>query len=331
MSGRKGAVLVVGGTGHLGAEVVQELHQRGYVVHVLLRSTGNATRLQGLCKLIQGDVSKPASLQGVCAGITVVISCLGVSTKKGSGNPANEAKKVLQKGLIALFHEAKRAGSVQQFVLIGSVLSRQLRYQWAGYQAREAAVDVIIKGCQDGNMAWTVVDPSAFFKDMVNILRLVKKGSFTGLGKLLDHKANPIHVQDLAARVVDTITRKEDRNIRVAVGGPETFKYREIIQLAADAWGMKEVKIRTFPLWSARVLEWFLQGFAFLSVKLQRFQYFLRFLVILSTNDSVGQPTGKRRLDAFFTELASQARQAAPALEAEALPQSDAQALLTED
>lgn len=43
------------------------------------------------------------------------------------------------------------------------------------------------------------------------------------------------------------------------VGGPETFKYREIIQLAADTWGIKEVKIRTFPLWSARLLEWFLQ------------------------------------------------------------------------
>lgn len=80
---------------------------------------------------------------------------------------------------------------------------------------------------QDGNMAWTVVDPSAFFKDMVNILRLVKKGSFTGLGKLLDHKANPIHVQDLAARVVDTITRKEDRNTRVAVSAP-SHQYSDV-------------------------------------------------------------------------------------------------------
>ncbi|KAK9821819.1 hypothetical protein WJX74_000864 [Apatococcus lobatus] len=310
MSSRRGAVLVAGATGHLGAEVVQELHQRGYTVHALVRSTANASRLQGLCKLVQGDVSKPASLQGVCAGITVVISCLGVTTKKGSGSPVSEANKVLKKGTIALFNEAKRAGSVQQFVLIGSVLSRQLRYQWAGYQAREAAVDHITKNCQDGSIAWTVVDPSAFFKDMVNIMRLVRKGGFTGLGKLLDHKANPIHVQDLAARVADTIMRKEDQNSRIPVGGPETFKYREIIQLAADTWGIKEVKIRTFPLWSARLLEWFFQGFAFISVRLQRFAYFLRFLVILATNDSVGQPTGKRKLDVFFTELATQARRA---------------------
>ena len=38
-------------------------------------------------------------------------TCTCYSTKKGSGSPVSEAKKVLQKGTIALFNEAKRAGA----------------------------------------------------------------------------------------------------------------------------------------------------------------------------------------------------------------------------
>ena len=38
-------------------------------------------------------------------------ACKCNRTKKGSGSPVSEAKKVLQKGTIALFNEAKRAGA----------------------------------------------------------------------------------------------------------------------------------------------------------------------------------------------------------------------------
>ncbi len=58
-----------------------------------------------------------------------------------------------------------------------------------------------------------------------------------------------------------------------------------------------------------------LQGFAFLAVKLQRFAYFLRFLVILATHDSIGVPTGKRKLDVFYSELVTSARRAEPQTE----------------
>ena len=86
---------------------------------------------------------------------------------------------------------------------------------------------------QDGSIAWTVVDPSAFFKDMVNIMRLVRKGGFTGLGKLLDHKANPIHVQDLSTRVCDTMTRKEDRNCRIPVSAAVLCSTIPVLSLCA--------------------------------------------------------------------------------------------------
>ena len=45
-----------------------------------------------------------------------------------------------------------------------------------------------------------------------------------------------------------------DFNTRVAVGGPDTFNFGEVIALAGEAAGVPDVQLKTIPLWLARAL-----------------------------------------------------------------------------
>jgi uncharacterized protein YbjT (DUF2867 family) len=58
-----GRVLIVGGTGMLGGQVVTELLSRGKWVRALVRSTSDATRLeQAGVEIARGDMMDPPSL-----------------------------------------------------------------------------------------------------------------------------------------------------------------------------------------------------------------------------------------------------------------------------
>jgi uncharacterized protein YbjT (DUF2867 family) len=84
-------VLVAGATGYLGRFVVQELKRRGYWVRVLAR---NPERLaepgpfltpavrDKIDDLFEGEVTRPETLKGLCDGIEVVFSSVGMARQK---------------------------------------------------------------------------------------------------------------------------------------------------------------------------------------------------------------------------------------------------------
>ncbi len=71
-------VLVAGGTGILGREVVALLHADGYRVKTLSRDPVRAQAVAGQADdVVLGDATDPATLVGALAGVDSVISCLG--------------------------------------------------------------------------------------------------------------------------------------------------------------------------------------------------------------------------------------------------------------
>lgn len=66
-------VLVTGGTGFVGANLVRELLKDGHSVRVLVRPTSDRRALEGCdVELVEGDLLDPASLQRAVAGARVV-------------------------------------------------------------------------------------------------------------------------------------------------------------------------------------------------------------------------------------------------------------------
>lgn len=87
MSGSKKIVLVVGATGSIGRHVVDVALEHGYSVRALVRDPARA-QFSDSVHLVQGDVTRPATLDAALAGIDAVVFTLG---SDGQGKAGAEA------------------------------------------------------------------------------------------------------------------------------------------------------------------------------------------------------------------------------------------------
>jgi uncharacterized protein YbjT (DUF2867 family) len=86
MATRGEQVLVAGATGYLGGFVAEEFKSRGYSVRALARSPKKLEPIQhSLDEVVQAEITQPDTLEGVCDGIDVVFSSVGITkmAKKG--------------------------------------------------------------------------------------------------------------------------------------------------------------------------------------------------------------------------------------------------------
>jgi dihydroflavonol-4-reductase len=71
--------LVTGGSGFIGSALIEELNQRGYEVHALLRKTSLTANLEGLSyRRVEGDLADSASLQRAVHGMDYIFHLAGV-------------------------------------------------------------------------------------------------------------------------------------------------------------------------------------------------------------------------------------------------------------
>jgi len=106
-------ILVAGGTGHLGIELVPLLTARGNLVRVLTRDPARARqRLGETPQVAQGDARHPQTLEAALEGVDTVVSAM---TGFGPGAPG--PRVVDYEGNLNLMRAAEKAG-VRRFVLV---------------------------------------------------------------------------------------------------------------------------------------------------------------------------------------------------------------------
>ena len=138
-------ILVVGGTGTVGSEVVRQLMGRGEQVHVLTRSPEHASRLPKGVKGVIGDLLDPSTL-GVFNGMEAVFLLNPVSTTETfegiigvNGARDGGAKRIVYLSV----HNLDRAPHLPHF---------------GGKIAVEAAV-------MKSGMEWTILRPNNFYQN----------------------------------------------------------------------------------------------------------------------------------------------------------------------
>ena len=76
-------VLIAGVSGYLGRYVAQEFKKQGYIVHALVR---NAKKVEDIADFIDhvitAEVTDKKSLEGICKGIDIVFSSVGITKQK---------------------------------------------------------------------------------------------------------------------------------------------------------------------------------------------------------------------------------------------------------
>ena len=109
------SLLIVGGTGTLGRQVVLQSLTKGYQVRCLVRNFRRANFLKEWgVELVYGDLSRPETLPSCLVGITAIID---VSTSRP--NELNSLKIVDWNGKLHLI-EAAKAANIQRFVFFST-------------------------------------------------------------------------------------------------------------------------------------------------------------------------------------------------------------------
>jgi uncharacterized protein YbjT (DUF2867 family) len=283
-------VLIAGSTGYLGRHLLHAARAEGHTVRALVRSEAKlGADRESVDEVFVGQATDDATLEGVCAGIDVVITALGNRTFQRRPHPL----AVDRDANLNLLRRAEAAG-VRRFVFVSVLRGEALRTEVPQIEAREQVVDAL----RSSSVPWTVIRPSGFFNDMTEFLEMARKGSVYLLG---DGRApfNPIDGADLAAFIMKRAVDEATIGQELPVGGPEVLDQHRVGELAFAALGTTP-RLRATPLWLVRGAARLVLPF---NVNLGSF---LAMLSALAVGDATAPQTGERTLADFFNQVVAE-------------------------
>jgi len=279
-------ILVAGATGYLGRYVIKELKKQNYNVCALVRNSDKIDDLREYTdEIYEGEVTKPDTLNGICDDVDCIISSIGITRQKDGLTYMD----VDYQGNRNLLDQAVK-NKISKFVYI-SVINAHLMKDLKIIQAKERFVDEL----KASGLDYTIIRPTGFFSDMLEFLKMAHKGKVFLFGSG-QNKINPIHGADLAEVCVNAL-EKPDKEMNV--GGPETFTFQDIAELAFKVL-KKTTKISTLPLWMIRMILPIMRTFTS-----SKTYGPLEFMMSVMTMDVIGKLYGKEKLSDFFEENSS--------------------------
>ncbi len=274
-------VLIAGTTGYLGQHVVKEFKAQGYWIRALAR---NAKKLENLIgyidEIVIGDVTNPESLTDICKDMDYVFTSIGITKQKDNLTYMD----VDYQGNKNLLDNAKKHG-VSKFIYI-SVFNIDKLKNLKGAHAKEKFTTEL----KESGINYLVIYPNGFFSDILEYLRMAKKGRGYVFGSG-EYKLNPIHGNDLAKFCVEGVASKETE---LDVGGPDVFTHNEILKMAFEILS-KPVKISGIPIWLKNCLLSLMRTFTS-SKTYGPIEFFMTVLAM----DMVAPTYGKYHLKQYF-------------------------------
>ena len=285
-------VIVAGATGYLGRFVVQEFKKRGYWVRALARNPQKLDKIgpslepsvkDQTDEVFVGEVTKPETLRGLCDGIDIMFSSIGI-TRQRDRVSFMEVDYHGNKNLLELAMKA----TVEKFIFV-SVFKADIIENLA------IAREMFIRGLRKSGLDYAVIRPTGYFSDMSENLKMAKSGRVYLIGDG-HHKINPIHGADLAKLCVDAV---ESRQCEIPVGGPKTYGHEEIAELAFSILG-KTQKITRIPMWMVDLAVKMIRPFS------KHYYTLAAFFTAVMQNDFDAPKAGTHSLKEYYEEFSSQ-------------------------
>jgi uncharacterized protein YbjT (DUF2867 family) len=284
-------VLLAGATGYLGGFVLRVLKRRGHFVRALARSPERVLAAEP-DEVACAEITRPETLAGVCDGMECVFSSIGI-TRQHDGLTWRD---VDYRGNLNLLRVAGAAG-VSRFVYVSLFDGARLRHLDI-VAAHEDFVDEL----KASGLQWIVIRPTGYFSDLEEVYDMAGRGRVYLFGRG-EHRANPIHGEDLASVCADAIEASEGGR-EIDVGGPRVFAWREIAEIALAARGQPQ-RITSIPTWAVHPVVALLRPFRRHRAEL------LRFFMTTATRDFVAPATGVHDLEKFYRDLRRNEREEA--------------------
>ncbi len=200
-------VLVAGGTGTVGRDVVGGLLARGHEPRVLARDPEKARGVLGTSvAIVKGDLTDPASLTKAMKGVEVGY----VATTPGVGLAEQENN----------FIEAARAAKLRRVVKL------------SGYGVREAPDRIHQEHAiseqrtRGSGLDYVILQPVMFMTNLSWEAASIKEGTIAST--FGDGRMSFVDPRDVAELAVVALTASDLRNAEWEFGGPEPLSYDDV-------------------------------------------------------------------------------------------------------
>ena len=231
-------ILVTGAAGYLGNQTVKRLVADGRPTRALVRHKAKAAlRLKEVAdqiEIVEGDVTRPASLTPALAGVDCVIHYVAIAMEKGG----QTYEAVNYQGTVNLLKAAQSA-RVQRFINMsqnGASSALPYRFLASKGRAQEAVAA--------SDLPWTALRPSAifgpqdeFFNTFARLLKVTPLVFPLIGGGVAEFQ--PVSVDDVVEAVIRCLDDESTVGAELALGGPEVLTLAEIerrIIEALDTW-----------------------------------------------------------------------------------------------
>jgi uncharacterized protein YbjT (DUF2867 family) len=222
-------ILVTGGTGRLGGQVVRVLRSAGLDVRCVVRKGSEYFWLNDTgSAYFFGDLRDPKSLSRALRDVQYLVAAHGVRTESTDNNHRN----VNAEGSIALFDAAKARG-VHHVVYI-SCAGVEAGSEVPLFSAKRAAEDHL----QQSGLAYTILRPGLFVQNFADLARRVEANGSVFLPGRAGAAISPIHTRDLALMCLASLDLPAVHNRVVPVGGPERMTVEQAFSRMCTANGL---------------------------------------------------------------------------------------------
>jgi uncharacterized protein YbjT (DUF2867 family) len=231
-------VLVIGGTGQLGAPVVRQLRGDGYRVRLLVRTLPAAGHRDPGLEYVEGDLDDTDALRNALAG------CAAVHVSVRGGPTAESYARVEHRGPARVAELAALAGVARL-----TYLSHMLAAPDAAAPARRA------KFHAEQAVAASAV-PSTIFRPtyfMETLPRQVRGTRAVVIGRQ-PHPFHMLAATDFARMVSRALATPESAGKRLDVHGPEAITIADSLRIYCERLA-PATRVVTRPLWFMTLLD----------------------------------------------------------------------------
>tara|TARA_Y100000385_G_C13104474_1_gene646670 strand:- start:1798 stop:2757 length:960 start_codon:yes stop_codon:yes gene_type:complete len=241
------SLLVVGGTGTLGRQIVLQALTKGYPVKCLVRNFRKANFLKEWgAELIYGDLSIPETIPSCFQGITAVIDA---STSRPSD--LDIVKTIDWDGKLALI-EAAKAAKVERFIFC----STQNLDQFSNIPLMKMKQGIEVK-LKDAQIPYTIFRLTGFYQGLIEQYAIPILENLPIWVTNENTCVSYIDTQDIAKFCLKALQLPKTANKIFFLGGPKGWVSSEIINLCEQLAG-QSAKINQVPLFILKFVTKFL-------------------------------------------------------------------------
>jgi len=215
-------ILIAGGTGTLGTQVVRLLTARGLEVRILTRDPARAEHLRGgLVEIVSGDVQDARAVESALAGAKTVISAI-----QGFGGAAPAGPQAVDRQGNSNLIKAAKAGAAEHFILV-SIQGAAPEHPMELFRTKYLAEQEL----KASGLTWTIIRPTAYMETWATLIGqpLLKSGKTRIFGRG-NNPINFVSAHDVARFVELAVVDPAMRGELVEVGGPENLSMNQFAQ-----------------------------------------------------------------------------------------------------